>query len=210
MKRVVVIIVLVVAIGLVVWRFPLFRVVPIDNPAGVVAQNTFNAAEFAETFWRERLIPSIADAVKAESLVTALRKNPQQVREQFGRTVGVSRNTLFVVQAEGRIVTVDKNSVGVAIGGGEEANILLPTGPLFGNTVRDATGLLRAGDFSNSQQFNDVSAELNRIVETQVVAPLAATAEVGRRVHVIGCTELASNTEATEPLSLIPLQVRFE
>jgi predicted lipoprotein len=211
MKRIVVIAVLVAAAGLIVWRFPLFRVVRIKDSAGVVIQNTFNAAEFAESFWRERLIPSLDKAANVTELLTALEENRQRARERFGYSVGVSRNTLFVVQADGTIVTVDRKRVGVAIGDGEgEVDVVIETGPLFGNTVRDATGLLRAGDFSNSQQFNDISAELNRIVETKVIAPLAAEAKVGRRVHVVGCTELANNATMEKPLPLIPLQVRFE
>lgn len=45
----------------------------------------------------------------------------------------------------------------------------LETGPVFGNVLRDGTGLLDVNDFPNSQDFNALSSEINRRVEEQVL-----------------------------------------
>jgi predicted lipoprotein len=215
MKRLAVIAVLVIVAAVIVWRYPLFHIVRTDQAAadsrwGALSP-AFDAAQYAESFWSDKLVPSLEKAVNADELLSLYESDPQQARRKFGRSVGVSRQTLFVVQADGTIVSIDNNGVGVDIGGsGGEADILLETGPLFGNTVRDCSGLIRAGDFPNSQQYNELSVELNRIVETRTIAPLAKNAKIGQKVHVAGCAEVSNNESDVKPLSLIPLQIRFE
>jgi predicted lipoprotein len=210
MKRVVVIAVLIAFAVLVVWKYPLFHIVRIDGPAAANGGETFNAAQFADKFWRERLVPSLANAATAESLIESFKSDSKEVRTRLGRSVGVSRKTLYVVQAGGTIVSADQNAVGVATKDGGEADIVLQTGPLFGNAVRDCSGLVRAGEFANSQHFNEISAELNRIVETRVIEPLKGRVKVGQRIQIVGCAELANDTADVKPLKLIPLQVHFE
>ena len=40
---------------------------------------------------------------------------------------------------------------------------------IFGNAVRDATGLININEFKNTMDFNNVSAELNRIIREKVL-----------------------------------------
>jgi predicted lipoprotein len=151
-------------------------------------------------------MPSLGNALNVEVFQSAYSDNPQQVRKHHGRSVGVSRNTLYVLQGVGRIVSVDKKGVGVAIGDdGDEVDVVLKTEPVFGNAVRDCSGLLQHGDFPNSQQFNEVSAELNRAVESRVIEPLAKHAAVGDEILFVGCAELANDKTEVKPLRLVPL-----
>jgi predicted lipoprotein len=210
MKRVVVILVLIAIAALVVWKYPLFHIVRIDGPAAANGVETFNAAQFADKLWRERLVPSLANAVTAEAFVESFKSDPKEVRTRLGRSVGISRKTLYVVQAGGTIVSADKNAVGIATKEGGEADIFLQTGPLFGNAVRDCSGLVRPGEFANSQHFNEISAELNRIVEMRVIEPLKRRAKVGQRIHVVGSVELADDTTELKQLPIVPLEFRFE
>jgi predicted lipoprotein len=211
MKRFAIIAALVAAAALVAWFFPLFHIVRIEQAGANAAQQEFNAAKFAGTFWSERLVPALDKAVDVETLLKALRENPAEARKQHGRSLGVSRQTVYLVQAQGTIVAIDKKAIGVALTqNAAEPDIALQLGPLFGNAIRDVTGLIRPGDFPNSQHFNDLAAELNRIAEARVMTPLAADAKVGRRVQVIGCVELANDEELPKPLPIIPVRIQFD
>ena len=144
-------------------------------------------------------------------LLADFRASPETARAKFGRKVGVSRTRLVVLRGNGTIVTIDKKGVGVALQGEtKEADIVLQTGLLFGNTVRDATGLLDASNFPDSRQFNEISTELNRIVEARIVPILKEKAVVGRQIHFAGCAEIADEGELVKPLTIIPLEVRVE
>ena len=211
MKRTWIIFCCLLLLGCLFWCFPLFHVVRIDQLKNSLNESTFSAAEFAKTFWSEQLTPSLNQAPDAATLLADLRASPETARTKFGRKVGVSRTRLVVLRGKGTIVTIDKKGVGVALhDNAKEADIVLQTGLLFGNTVRDATGLLDASNFPDSRQFNEISTELNRIVETRVVPMLKEKAVVGRQVHFTGCAEIADEGEPAKPLTIIPMDVRIE
>jgi predicted lipoprotein len=201
---------LLVAIALL-WRFPLFHVVRLGELRSTGNRAEVNAAEIAEAFWEERLLPSIEEAPEAGELVAALRTNPREAHQQFGRSVGISRGRLVCVRGSGTIVSVDKQGTGVSLASASGSpDLVLQTGLLFGNTVRDASGLLDAGEFSNSQHYNDISTELNRIVETRVIPELKERAELGTPIKFYACGQLQPDSSNVLPLRLIPLKVDFD
>jgi predicted lipoprotein len=186
----------------------LFHVVRLDGAPSVNAGEKFRPAEFAESFWNERLLPSLGESPDAAIVLAALRDDPKQAAQQYGRSVGVSRSRLMCVRGAGTIVSIDKQGVGISLTGlGGSPEVFLQTGLLFGNTVRDVSGLVNAGEFSNSRHYNDVSAELNRIVETQVIARLKETAKIGNVITFIACGQLSPDQGTAIPLRLIPLRI---
>ncbi len=99
----------------------------------------------------------------AATVLAALRANPQEAREKFGRRVGVSRTTYYFLRGAGDVLNVDDKGVTVALSADEPSpDVLLATGRIFDNTVRDATGLLTSSDFPNSQHFNDLARRFAR------------------------------------------------
>jgi len=211
MKRVAVILCCLCAAGCLFWFFPLFHVVHTNSGGVVEHKSAFNPADFANRYWNERLIASLSKAPDAATVLKAFRANPETARAKFGRTVGVSSTTLVVVRGNGTIMTVDKKGVGVALERDAKGpDIVLQIGLLFGNAVRDATGLLDAGDFSDSRQFNEISTELNRIIETRVIPTLKEKSVTGRQISFAGCAEIQDESEIIRPLTIIPLVVRVE
>jgi len=211
MNRIVSILCCTVLSGILLWFFPLFHIVRLDAPDSMKVTPEANTREFVATFWDKKIGPSLETAPDAIELIAALRENPQMARERYGRKVGVSRTTLFVMQGNGTVVTIDKRGVSLALeDGSDKPVILLQTGLLFGNAVRDAPGLLDAGQFQDSRQFNEVSAELNRIVEMRVVSTLKQSVVKGQRIRFAGCVEVSDQEEIANPLSIIPMQVRLE
>jgi predicted lipoprotein len=201
---------LIVAAG-VFWRYPLFHIVRLDELQAARQQATFDAAAFAKTFWDKTLVPSLGKAQDATELFSKLDNAPKEVRGQFGRKVGVGRTTLFFVRGRGTVTHIDKKGVGISLTGDNTSpDIVLHTGLLFGNVARDATGLLDASNYANSQQFNDISTELNRIIETRVIPVLKEGAATGKTLHFVGCAEVSDTASEFRPLKVIPLEVRFE
>src|SRR5262245_12116930 len=170
MKRIAVIACWLVAIAVFLWFFPLARVVPLAQFRAANQQASFNAADFAKRFWTERLLPSLVGAPDATTVLAALKENPHQAQVQFGRSVGMRRGRLILVKGSVTILSNDPEGIGLSMHSEPtSADVVLETDLLFGNTVRDASGLLSASDFPNSQDFNEISTELNRIVETTVI-----------------------------------------
>jgi predicted lipoprotein len=192
------------------WRFPLFRIVPLKEREAKAQAEAFDAGSYADNFWTQRLDPALADAADAASVLAALESDAGAARKNFGRTVGLSRATFFFVRGRGTIVAVEKSRVGVALrDDGEQPELWLTTGPIFGNAVRDAPGLLNGEDFPNLQHFNELASELNALVESRVLPGLREAAKVGVAIEFVACVEVPGGA-VSQPLETIPLQATVE
>ena len=191
--------------------FPLVHFVPLKQTQAQATQSEFNPTNFATAFWNEKLLKSLDRAADASQVLAALATDPQKARAQFGRKLGVSSSTLFFLRGTGHVVAVKKNGVALALKDGDDtADILLPTGLLFGNAVRDSTGLLDASAFPNSQNFNDLSAELNHIVESTMLPQLREQAKAGAIISFAGCAEIDDEDTDVKPVKVIPVSLKLE
>jgi predicted lipoprotein len=198
-------------IASVCWLFPLFHVVTLKMATAEKVAATFNATDFAETFWTNQLLASLDKTVKAEILLPAIQSDATAAKKKFSKNVGLGENYFYFVSGSGRIVAVSDDEVSLAVtDGSTNAEISLQTGLVFGNALRDGTGLLNASDYPNSQDFNDISAALNHIVETKVLPKLREQAKVGAKIPFVGCAEVDDESTDLKPLKVIPIQTTTE
>ena len=200
-----------VAAAVLLWCFPLFRVVPLQESRQQTAAAGFDAVAFVDTFWTEDLLPAAAGAVDAAELRAALQADRDAAGEAHGHRLGMSGSVSFLVRGEGRIVGVSDDAVEISLGGDSDATVDLRVeiGPVFGNAIRDGSGLLDVSAFANTRDFNDLSSEINRRVETQVLPSLQAEAVIGTTVRFAGGVELAEYDDVADPLRLVPITEAF-
>lgn len=197
------------AVGLFWWVCPPVHVVPLETGRQRRAGDRFDAEAFVEEFWERRLLPAEAQAIRAEVLLGLLQTRPEEALERYGRRLGLSRSTCFLVSGQGTVVTVDEAAVSLALEPGGPVAVVIGLGPVFGNTLRDGSGLLDVNEFPNSQDFNAISAALNRRVEERVLPLLKAGAVPGRTVAFAGCAEIHDPRRELFPLRVVPFQIRF-
>lgn len=194
--------------AVLLYFLPLFHVVPSDVARQRVAEAAFDPVTFVERFWTERLMPGTAGAVDAADLIAAVQQDRQAARQTYGRRVGLGDVYYYFIAGVGRVVSVDKSSVGLAVHDGQEqAQVALAVGPIFGNAVRDGTGLLDVNDFANSQDFNALSAEINRRIEQRVLPDLRHLATLGAPIRFLGCAEIVDEDSDLQPLRIVPFVV---
>jgi predicted lipoprotein len=75
---------------------------------------------------------------------------------------------------------------------------------VFGNAVRDSTGLVRSEEFANSQEFNTLAIALNGLVSTRVLSKLRDPISPGRRIEFVACVEVPGGAVKL-PLFVTPL-----
>lgn len=202
------IIALAVAAG-VCWLFPLFHVVPLQTAKAEKAAGKFDPAQFAETFWANQLLPALDKTVTADALLAAIQSDPAAAKKKFSRSVGLSDTYFYFVSGTGRVVSVSDDEVSLAITpGSTNAEVTLLAGLIFGDAIRDGTGLLNASDYSNSQDFNDISAALDHLVETHVLPGLHQQAKIGAQISFAGCAEVDDEGNDLKPLKVIPIQTK--
>ncbi len=204
---------LVVTVAVVVmWlTFPPFHVRSLKLMREARGDQQLDAAEFAFRFWNEQLLPAAETAADAAAVLEAIASAPQTAREQFGRTVGVADSYFLFVRGSGTVVSADENSVGLSLqADSDEPQIAIELGFVFGNAVRDATGLIDASSYPNAQEFNDISAALNGMVETNVLPRLRQLARVGTRIRFAGCAEVGDEELDLKPLKLVPVMIQTD
>ncbi len=191
------------------YAFPPFRIMPLKassggkDSAGAIA---FDAIDFARQFWGSRLQPAAVNAVSLTPLLADLGAHPLLAAKRYGHQVGVDGPAFYFVSGEGRIVAIERGRVVVAIDGANGATVALRRGPVFGNVIRDGTGLIDVNSVPGLAEFNAVSSELNRIVEERVL-PLLNNVAVGSKLRFTGCAE-APETVAEGPLlQIVPVKL---
>ena len=194
------------------WRFPLFHVVTLKTATAEKMAATFNATLFTENFWTNQLLASAAGkTVKTDLLLPAIQADPAAAKKKFSRSLGLSENYFYFVSGSGRVVAVSDDAVSLAVtSGSTNVEVSLQTGLVFGDGVRDGTGLLSASDYPNSQDFNDISAALNHIVETRVLPKLREQAKIGATISFAGCAEVDDEATDLKPLKVIPIQTEVQ
>lgn len=188
--------------------FPLFHVVPLEQAEAestAAKANEFEPAAFVESFWADQLIPAKSNAVDASMLLAAIRDDRAAAKNAHGHSVGLSNSYFYFVTGTGRVVDMQKNTIGLAIEDGvDDVQVSLNIGPIFGNVVRDGTGLLDLNDFSNSRQFNKISTEINERIEADVLPSLREAATIGATIQFTGCAQINDHESDLNPMVVIP------
>ncbi len=196
--------------AVLLYVFPPFRVVSLETATRKTEAERFNPKDFVERFWNDRLLKSLDQAVDAGTLLPAIKQDPQSARRQYGRQLGLGNIYYYFVEGRARVVAITPDAISLSLSeASSKPDLLLVVGNISGNAVRDGTGLINVNDFPNSQEFNQISAELNRRIETIVLPELRQKIFVGTNVAFVGCAEIQDEASDLQPIRLIPIQVQI-
>jgi len=211
MKRAGYIIALLILFSVLCKFFPLFHIISLKRAEIEKNPGVFNATNFANTFWSEKLLKSFVHATGVKELLFAIRTDPAGAQKKYARSLSLGGGYFYYLHGQGRVLSVNDNGIALAIDtGATNAEVVLETGMIFGNAVRDGTGLLNASDYPNLEDFNNVSAELNKLVQSRVLPVLRTHAQVGSMINFVGCAEVDEDTTDLNPLQVVPIQADVE
>ena len=195
--------------AVILYFMPLFHVVSLKGAQEEAAAALFDAAEFVESFWHGPLIEATPQAVDAEELLAAFQEDFTTTASRYGHRLGLSGHSSYLVSGRGTIVAADDLAVSIALQDDGPVEVVIEIGPVFGNAIRDGSGLLDVSDFANAQDFNALSAEINRRVEEQVLPLVQANAAVGKAIRFVGGVEVGDSRGAPSSLTVVPIAVEF-
>lgn len=152
-------------------------------------------AAFSAEAWGRKTFPAQraaieAAAVDAATLAAAIAEDKAAAGEKHGKPGSVG--PIFAVKFAGTVGELRSGIATVAVDG-LPAGLLLrvQTGPAINGTdVRDATGTIAFGQFTNQIEYQDAGAALNEQVKAQALAGLDREHLAGRRVEGIGVFQL--------------------
>jgi predicted lipoprotein len=166
----------------------------------------FDATAFSKKLWNDQLPARINSAVGLDVLLPALQSNPGQAFDKYSNALAIGNIRYSLVQAAGRVTAVDENTVTIQAG---NATIHLQTEYVYGNAIRDASGLVDIQHFVNTADLNNVSEALNKQVREQVLPPFKKAVQKADSVWFAGALELNKEHVHLQELQIIPVQVKI-
>ena len=177
----------------------------------LAATSKFDAKEYAQKFWKEKLTPELSKAIELNNLISLLRINPNETFDKHSRALGIGNIRFFLVRGEGEITSVNENDISVLVKSDTaQMPAKLITEYVFGNAVRDASGLLDINEFTNMNDFNSISEELNSIVREKVLPPVKANAKKGMKIQWVGAVELNREHLNLNDIEVIPIEMKIQ
>jgi|TARA_R110002051_G_scaffold29198_2_gene68336 predicted lipoprotein len=155
-----------------------------------VQDDVFNAAEYgAAEFPRQQALIEEA-AVDAVVLSDAIAVDKDAATEQYGRPAGIG--PIFSVSFTGIVGEGRSGIFDVAVDGlPEDLRVRVQTGPAINGTeLRDATGTIAFGQFTNQIEYQDAGSAINNALKTEVLAELDRENLTGRTITVVGAFRL--------------------
>jgi predicted lipoprotein len=175
------------------------------------AKDGFDGAAYATRFWSEKLVPAMEKGVDLSTLLQQLQTNPESAFATHAHALGIGNIKYFPVKGVATVKMVKENEVVISLDAQPSGTELtIATEYIFGNAVRDASGQIDINAFTNTMDFNTVSAELNNMIRTKVVPPFKGQVKTGDRVHFTGAIELNQKYLNLNAIEIIPVSLSVE
>lgn len=181
----------------------------------------FDAERYARSYLSEKLPPAMEEAVGIRRLLDLLRTDQEAAFENYSHALGIGNIRFFLVKGEGVISAVQEDDVTVlaeipasaetpaSAGSPEAGPVRIATEYVFGNAIRDASGLIRIEDFGNTAELNEVSGAINRIIREEVLPAFLSRAEKGKRLRFTGAVELNRKYPDLQQIEVIPIALSY-
>lgn len=142
-------------------------------------------------------------AVALGSLTSEIEKNKENAFKTFGNRLGIGNSAYFMVETKGKITSIEDGVMKVNTS--ENGIVSVDTKYIFGNAIRDASGLVKLTDFKTNAEFNKVSEALNSIIREKALPPIVQKLKVGDNISVTGALKL-SKKENLE-FKILPVKI---
>ncbi|MGC3947051.1 MAG: DUF2291 family protein [Chryseolinea sp.] len=112
-------------------------------------QSDFDAKAFAQTLYNDKLPLALDSAVDLKTLISLLQTDPDQAVKKYSHTLAVGNICYFLVRGEGTVGLGTEAGYAVEVKGLQTKTIVhVATDFIYGNAIRDASGLVKLSDFN--------------------------------------------------------------
>jgi predicted lipoprotein len=201
-------IVTIVVLIVVVYNSVYFK--KLDEVKAAQTAKEFDATAYAQTFWNNKLIPGLHKAIDITQLTSMLSADASKTFDTYSHALGIGNLRYFLVKGKGIIESVNEDDVTVTLQTDTSKQIItLATEYIFGNAVRDATGLIDINEFSNTMDFNNVSAALNKMIREKILPPFKSAVKKRNQIEFVGAVELNKEHLNLEKIEIVPVEIKI-
>jgi predicted lipoprotein len=160
--------------------------------AGDVRSAVFSAADYGKSEFPKVQADVEARAADAVTVATAIAKDRATAEKEYGVPAGVG--PVISVKFTGVVGEGKSGIYKVAVEGVPDTLMIrVQTGPAINGTeLRDATGKITFGQFTNQIEYQDAGSALNNEMKKEVLAKVDTSALTGKTISVVGAFKLVN------------------
>jgi predicted lipoprotein len=193
--------VLIIVLAFVGYNSVYFKKLNDVNKGIVNGNNKLDVKDFWGTKFKIAIDSAIALEVFEDEFI---KKGAQVTIEKYSHKQGVSDVAYMLMKFSGKVKEVTEDKIVLEVLNSRTNSFVFNTGNYFGNAVRDATGLIKMGDFENTLEYNNVSTQLNKIVKNEVIFPFKNKLKSKDDITVVGCVEVLNDRLQDE---ILPVKI---
>ena len=173
-------------------------------------QQSFDAPAFSKKLWEEQLPPKMDSAVLLSDFMKAVAVNQPEAFTKYTHALGIGNYRYALIRAEGQVTAVNEDDVLLQIATGDSLlKATLATEYIYGNAIRDASGLVDIKDFPNTSELNSISEELNKTVRTTLLPAFRKQVKTGDKVELVAAVEFNQEHVKWNQLELLPVRLQI-
>ena len=167
-----------------------------------------DVSAYTASYFKE-LKPMLDSSVNVVTLYQALKNKDLSLIKSNAHSLSLGSLKYIMVSGQGIVAKVDSGSVIInAIAKDLVEPVYIETEFIFGNAVRDASGIVKLSDFTNTTDLNNVSSEINKTIRETVVKPFISTVQKGDTVSFNGAIEVNEKYLNVSDLQVMPIRLK--
>ncbi len=170
-------------------------------------KENFDFKAYANSIYYKGILKS-KKTINLTDLIATAKANPELAFKNHGNRLGIGNSAYFMIQSTGKIIDIKDGLYTIA----DEKNgiVYIDTKYIFGNALRDASGLVKLTDFKTNAQFNKVSESLNDIVRNEILPNETKKVQIGDSVSFSGAIKLSKKQTLFTDLIITPSQIKLQ
>jgi predicted lipoprotein len=170
---------------------------------------SFDAVGFSKKLWEEKMPAKLDSAIDLSQLITAIDKESETAINKYTNALAIGNYRYALVKLDAIVMDVKKDEVMLLMKHNDSLIIVnLATEFIYGNAIRDASGLVQVKDFPNTADLNGISEELNKIIRTSVLPAFKTSVKIGDKINVVAAVELNKEHIHWGNIELLPVRIQ--
>lgn len=197
----------VVVIGLVAYKSVYIKKL---SDMKVTTDKVFDAPAFSKKLWDEKLPAKLGNAVELGTFIRSVQVNAEEAFSKYSNVLGIGNYRYALIKTEGVVTNINEDDISLQVKLGDSLMMTtLATEFIYGNAIRDASGLVDVKDFPNTMDLNNISEELNKMVRNMVLPRFKTAVKKGDKIMVAGAIEIKRQNIKWNELEIIPVQLQI-
>ncbi len=181
------------------------RIKPLNEVKKKQDTQLFDAKAYAADFMANKI--ESLPALQVDSFLEHLGNNPTAYAQEHGKKLGISDAYHFIIEGKGSVSAIEEEYIVLGLGDG--SSVAIATDFIFGNAIRDGSGMAHIDDHQNTMDFNSISVELNNQVRETIVPLLRDKATMGSTLYFKGAVTIAIDQPNPSEIKIIPLRIQI-